>query len=62
MTKQAFKDLNYGTKLFNTRSNITYEITNMVSEHPLVFEISNQIYLGMMDSINENTCEDYITR
>lgn len=62
MTKQAFRELNCGTKLFNTRSNITYEITKIVSEYPFVFEISNQVHLGMTDYINENTCEDYITR
>lgn len=61
MSKELFKSLIVGNTIINIKSGVEYKLRTIVSENPLVWEMSNQKYLGMIDYVNENTCDEYVS-
>lgn len=59
MKAEDFLQLKYGDKIWNHKTNVKFEIQEIVSDSPLVRKISNLKYIGITDYINENTCNDY---
>lgn len=59
MKVEEFLQLNYGDKIWNHKTNVIFEIREIVSNSPIVRKIGNLKYIGMTDYINENTCCDY---
>lgn len=59
MLKEEFLNLKYGDKIWNYRSNVCFEINEIVQDAPLVRKIKNLKYERMDDYINENTCDGY---
>lgn len=59
MKVDEFLGLKYGDKVWNYKSNVKFEVQEIVQNVPLVRKIKNLKYDRMDDYINENTCDEY---